>query len=94
MKIGDGEGNIGCTSGVVLSKLYIFQSPPVLIVRLRVLIQALNNDREKSLNIHYIIFTTFTNLTFISSLLIQLFEIKFSSSQNILYFGANAFWGF
>jgi len=52
IKIGDGEGDVGWTSGVVLSKLYILQSPPVLIVRSRVWIQALNNDREKSSNIH------------------------------------------
>ncbi len=94
MKIGDGEGDIGCTSGAVLSKLYIFQSPPVLIVRSRVWIQALNNDREKSSNIHYIIFTTFTNLTLLSILIIKLFEIKFSSSQNILYFEQMHFRGF
>jgi hypothetical protein len=36
MKIGEGEGDVGWTSGVVLSKLYILQSPPVLIVRSRV----------------------------------------------------------
>jgi hypothetical protein len=40
MKIGDGEGDVGYTSWVVLSKLYILQSPPLLIVRSRAVIQA------------------------------------------------------
>ncbi len=94
MKIGDRELDVGCTSGAVLSKRFILQSPPLLIVSSTVQIQALKNERQKSSNIHYIIFTTFTSLTLISSLQIRLFESKFQTLKTFSILEQMHFRGF